>query len=77
MNVQKNFYELSRYFKWTFGIFVMWVLQFWNTFMEKLEKRSEIVKKALHSIEKSEEMCIFECYRKWSIGLRMWRKTKN
>ena len=32
--------------------------------MEKLEKRSEIVKKALLSIEKSEEIYIFECYRK-------------
>ena len=32
--------------------------------MEKLEKLSEIVKKALLSIEKSEEKCIFECYRK-------------
>lgn len=42
----------------------MWVLQFWKTFMEKLEKLSEIVKKALLSIEKSEEMCIFECYGK-------------
>ena len=32
--------------------------------MEKLEKLSEIVKKALLGIEMSEEMCIFECYRK-------------